>query len=134
MSLYRFVRLTATLALLKRYRLRLVRAVFALSFALVTAWLYDDVATFLQAQAPQWAATALLIKTLIVYLAFFWCFWELSRMLSGSDGQPVSKTSAPAPKSATPTAPKPGPSPLDALADKPKLRSRREDLLQQQDR
>ena len=126
MSLYRFARLTAILTLLRRYRSQLFRMLFAVVFALITAWQYQDVARFLDQHYPQWAATALLIKTLIVYAALLLVFWELARMLRGDV-----QTSAPSPGRSSDTS-RPagdGPSRLDALVDKPQLRSRRDDIL-----
>ncbi len=135
MSLYRFVRLTAVLALLRRYRMRLVRLLFLACFASVTAWQYDDVAAYLDQHHPQWSGAALIIKTLIVYAALFWGFWEVGRMLHGDEGAAPAvaagksaKTPAkPAKKSAAAVSPQP--SALDVLAEKPRLRSRRADLL-----
>lgn len=127
MSLYRFARLTAVLALLRRYRARLLRMLFAVAFALVTAWLYADVAVYVAERHPDWSATALIVKTLIVYAALLLCFWEIGRMARGDGG---AEPSARAPR----TPPEPGgqPSALDRLADKPTLASRRDELLDRQ--
>ncbi len=131
MSLYRFVRLTAVLALLRRYRMRLIRLLFLVCFALVTAWQYADVAAYLDQHHPQWSAAALIIKTLIVYAALFWGFWEVGRMLHGDDGSGAAGSSEGTPRPAKKRDPAPvaQPSPLEALAEKPRLRSRRADLL-----
>lgn len=126
MSLYRFARLTAILSLLRRYHSQLFRMLFAVLFALITAWQYQDVARFLDQHHPQWAALALLLKTLIVYAALLWVFWEFSRMLRGPQERAPGPSSRPAAQSATPTS---TPSRLDQLIDKPRLRSRRQDIL-----
>lgn len=132
MSLYRFVRLTALLTLLRKYRRRLIRVVFLVCFATVTAWQYADVAAYMSQHRPEWSGAALVIKTLIVYAALFWGFWELGRMLHGDDGgaetmaaQPAKKA-AKIPKDKAPAAV----SALDELAEKPRLKSRRADILQ----
>ena len=124
MSLYRFARLTAILTLLRRYRSQLFRMLFAVVFALITAWQYQDVARFLDQHYPQWAAMALLIKTLIVYAALLLVFWELARMLRGDVQVPAPGRSSEKPRPANAA-----PSRLDALVDKPQLRSRRDDIL-----
>ncbi len=131
MSLYRFVRLTALLTLLRRYRLRVIRMVFLICFATVTAWQYADVAVYMNQHHPEWSGVALITKTLIVYAALFWGFWELGRMLHGDDGtgQPASKETSRAAKKPTVAEAPAAPSPLDALAEKPKLRSRRSRIL-----
>lgn len=126
MSLYRFARLTAILTLLRRYRSQLFRMLFAALFALITAWQYQDVARFLDQHHPQWAALALLLKTLIVYAALLWVFWEFSRMLRGPQERAPAPSSRSAAQSATSAS---TPSRLDQLIDKPRLRSRRQDIL-----
>ncbi len=127
MSLYRFARLTAIVTLLRRYRSQLFRMLFAAVFALITAWQYQDVARFLDQHYPHWAALALLVKTLIVYAALLLVFWELGRMLR-SDGQAqVAPSQGAAAKSALSGGR--DNSRLDALLDKPQLRSRRDDIL-----
>lgn len=130
MSLYRFVRLTAVLALLRRYRARLLRLVFLVSLAVVTAWQYADVAVYMQQHHPELSGWVLVIKTAIVYAALFWGFWEVGRMVQGDDGL-VKPAIAPTQAAAsTPDTPLPSrPSPLDQLADKPSLRSRKSDIL-----
>lgn len=127
MSLYRFARLTAILSLLRRYRSQLFRMLFAVVFALISAWQYQDVARFLDQHYPQWAALALLVKTLIVYAALLLVFWELGRMLR-SDGQ---TQAAPAQRRKRDKVQpdEGGSSRLEALLDKPQLRSRRDDIL-----
>lgn len=114
MSLYRFARSAALLALLRRYRQSLGRVIAAVSIALVTHFLYADIADFIAVRHPAWLGWALAIKTAVVYLALLVVLWELRRMLRGDH---AGKTEAP------------GPLPLDKLADKPHLRSRREALL-----
>lgn len=141
MSFYRFVRFTALLTLARRYRRRLVRIVFTASFALVTAWQYADVAAFLDTHHPEWAAPALIIKTLVVYGALLLVFWDLGRMLHGDDGEtrasaapPTERTAGRKRASATLVAETtPATSRLDRLAEKPKLRQRRDDILTEPD-
>ncbi len=142
MSLYRFARTAALLTLLRRYRARLLRMLFAVAFALTSAWVYADIAAYLETRAPAWLGPALLLKTAIVYAALLWCFWELSRMLRGrqdpdlaapeerprASGGARATGAARASGAAAPAA-APADSRLEALAQKPKLRSRREDLL-----
>lgn len=140
MSFYRFVRFTALVTLARRYQRRLVRIVFTASFAWVTSWQYADIALFLDQRHPEWTATALLTKTVIVYAALLLVFWELARMLRGDDGRtrakktvdssplesakPRQKTTAAT--ASTSTAPS---TRLDQLAEKPKLRQRRDEIL-----
>lgn len=134
MSLYRFARFTALLTLARRYRKRLVRIVFAVTLALVTSWLYDDIARYLDSHQPQWSGLALILKTLVVFAAFLLSFWELSRLVHGDDGrpEPAAKRASPAKGSAEPpTAPAStdATSVLEQIAEKPRLRSRREEIL-----
>lgn len=124
MSLYRLVRLTAILALLRRYRNRLLRMLSGLAFALVTVWLYADVAAYLAAQHPTWTGLALIIKTGIVYGVLFDSIWQLRRMLQGDTGSDAASPTANAPVT-TPT--------LDQLAEKPRLHSRRSAILESRD-
>ena len=124
MSLYRMLRMTAIVALLRRYRSRLAHIAFAVAFALVSAWLYADIAGYLAGQAPQWLLAALIAKTMIVYGALFYCCWQISRMISGAGDEPAALAGT------DPGRTEPAPSkPLDQLAEKPKLRSRRDELL-----
>lgn len=127
MSWYRALRLAALVSLLRRYRAPLMRVAAAIAFALVTAWLYADVADYLNQHQPQWVGPALLLKTLIVYAALFWCFFELGRLMKATP-EPV-PTRSPAQPS-TSEAPKATQRPLDRLAEKPQLRSRRDEVLQ----
>ena len=130
MSLYRFVRLTALLTLARRYRARLLRVVFAVVFAWVTAWQYADVAAYLDRHRPEWSGMALILKTLIVYAALFLALWDLGRMFHGDDGQATparsGRKNAPAKPAASPVPPV---SRLEELAEKPRLRSRRDGIL-----
>ena len=75
MSLYRFARTSALLAFAGKYRLKIFYMLAAIAFALVTAWLYTDVAAYLQVHFPQWTLVALLVKTVAVYgaLLFLLC-------------------------------------------------------------
>lgn len=125
MSVYRMLRFTAVVALLRRFRVRLVRLLFALAFALVTAWLYGDVAGFIADRHPDWSGPALAIKTLLIYLVLFYCIWEIHRMVHGDSGADPATSPARNPPSASPAG-----STLDQLADKPQLRSRRDDILE----
>ena len=125
MSLYRFFRTSALLALAGRYRNKLFRIVVALAIALVTAWLYADVAVYLESQQPDWLGRALVIKTVIVYGALIYAFWQLR---PGAWGSGESATEAQATTlSPQPEIPREGP--LDELMDKPKLTSRKEAIL-----
>ena len=127
MSWYRALRLAAVVSLLRRYRAPLLRMAAAIAFALVTAWLYADVADYLNQHRPQWVGPALLLKTLIVYAALFWCFFELGRLLKAA---PEQAPTAPPAKSAGSSAPTGAQRPFDRLAEKPQLRSRRDEVLQ----
>ena len=126
MSLYRFLRFTAVMTVLRRYRKRLARLLFAVAFALVTAWLYGDVATFLEAQHPEWSGPALAIKTGLIYLVLFYAIWEIQRILRGDAGQPPPPEPSRQPSDSSPAEP---PRPLDQLIDKPRLKSRRDAIL-----
>lgn len=127
MSFYRFARATAVLALLRRYRMALLRIVFAIAFALVTAWVYPDIAHFIEAHHPNWAGLALAIKTLIIYAALFVCCWQLVGVVREAEPASERQQSESRPKAASPPAP---PSEgLEALRDKPELRSRKDEIL-----
>ncbi len=123
MSVYRMLRFTAVVALLRRFRLRLVRLLFAVTFALVTAWLYGDIATFIDERHPDWSGPALALKTVLIYLVLFYCIWEIHRMIHGDSG--IEPTSPP-----TAVREQHSPGTLDQLADKPRLRSRRDEILE----
>ena len=135
MSLYRFVRTSALLAVAGRYRSKPFRIAVAVAVALVTAWLFDDVALYLDNHRPDWLGPALIIKTLIVYGALVYCFWQLRpgsweearadaiATQSARQGKP---TSAPGQAVAAPMEP----GPLDELVEKPKLRSRKDAILE----
>ncbi len=126
MSLYRFARASALLALAGRYRSKLFGLVAAVAVALVTSWLFGDVASYLDSYKPQWLGPALILKTLIVYGALVYAFWSL-RPGSWEDAK-VEEKAAKVPAQA---AIKPAESgPLDDLLDKPKLRSRKEVILE----
>lgn len=140
MSWYRLARATVLLQLGRKYRRRLLRMLFALGLALTTSWAYPDVAALLATQAPEWAVTALVLKTVVIYGGFVAVFWELSQILAGRDGQPAAQhrgepAAAPqrARQSGTAAQPDADPQalrPLDELARKTKLRSRREKILE----
>ena len=125
MSLYRFFRTSALLALAGRYRNKLFRIVVALAIALVTAWLYADVAVYLESQQPDWLGRALVIKTVIVYSALIYAFWQLR---PGAWGSGESATEA-QDNTLSPRPEIPREGPLDELMDKPKLTSRKEAIL-----
>lgn len=77
MSLYRFARSSALLAFAGKYRLKIFYISAAIAFALVTGWLYTDVAAYLQVHFPQWSLVALLVKTLAVYGALLFLLWQV---------------------------------------------------------
>lgn len=125
MSLYRFARASALLALASRYRNKIFRIAVAVAVALVTSWLFDDIASYLDSRQPEWLGPALIIKTLVVYGALVYAFWQLR---PGSWAEAKADEIAPPPAdNVTPGLPESGP--LDELLDKPKLRSRREAIL-----
>ena len=124
MSLYRFARTTALLTLATRYRAKLFKLFMAVAVALVTAWVFDDIALYLDGHKPQWLGAALIIKTLVVYGALVYAFWQLrpgswtearAESIEGSGTQQASPTAST--------------SPLDQLIDKPKLKSRKDAIL-----
>ena len=130
MSLYRFVRTSAMLALAGRYRSKLFRIAVAIGIALVTAWLFDDVAQFLDSHRPEWLGPALIIKTLVVYGALVYGFWQLRPgSWQEAKAEAVAKQTG---TRASQEAGSPGlntPGPLDDLVDKPSLRSRKAAIL-----
>ena len=139
MSFYRFARMTAIVALLRRYRGRLSNLVFATAFALVTSWLYPDIAHFVEARHPDWLGPILAFKTLIIYAALLVILWQLRCMISGDEplaapstheGQAQRTTRKNATKQQAASVSN---SELDKLIDKPKLRSRKDNLLNKQD-
>jgi hypothetical protein len=121
-SLYRFARMSALLAFAGKYRMKIFNMGAAAAFAFVTSWLYTDVASYLQANYPQWQAVALVSKTLIVYGALFFLLWQL---------RPSERSSSPPPvRGVAPLESDDGkPSRLDELAAKPKLTSRKDAIL-----
>lgn len=134
MSLYRFLRTSALLAMAGKYRAKLYRVAIALILAIVSAWLYGDVSVYLQNQQPDLLGPALLVKTVIVFGALAYVFWQLR---PGAWGNESSNTGAnknntgTADSIATSTAANPTEQsgPLDELLDKPSLKSRRESIL-----
>ncbi|MCX2982579.1 hypothetical protein EYC98_17080 [Halieaceae bacterium IMCC14734] len=128
MSLYRFARLSALLAFAGKYRMKLFLIGAAAAFALVTSWLYTDVASFLQQHYPQWIGLALVFKTLIVYAALFFLLWQL-RPSSAEPSSAATKSVANKNAGAVYPAEASGPTRLDQLAEKPKLKSRKESIL-----
>lgn len=138
MSLYRFARMTAVLAILKRYRRRLFRLIFALAFAFVSAQLYPDLARYLDAHHPEWAWLGLVAKSAIVYGALIYCFWLLLPLAGDpppddltppDDAFPKLDSLADSNSAAGGDAPETSFSKLDALAKKPRLRNRRQQLM-----
>ena len=89
MSIFRFVRASSLLYIAGRYRQRLYLALVLLLVAATTAWLYGDIAVYLQRHHPQLEVYALLGKTIIVYGSLLMCLW-LFRPRSGTD--PVAET------------------------------------------
>ena len=71
---------------------------------------------------------ALIAKTAIVYGALFYCCWQISRMISGAGDEPAAVPAQAAATEAGRTEPARS-KPLDQLAEKPRLRSRRDELL-----
>jgi hypothetical protein len=118
MSLYRFARTSALLAFAGKYRLKIFYMLAAIAFALVTAWLYTDVAAYLQVHFPRWALLALLVKTAAVYGALFFLLWQVKP--SEWRGRPESELQL------DNTAPL---STLDEIAQKENLNKRRETIL-----
>ena len=133
MSLYRFVRTSTLLVLAGRYRAKLFKIVAAIAVALVTHWLYGDIAFYLDNQQPEWLGPALVIKTLVVYGALVYGFWQL-RPGSWEEAKADAIAAQASEKSRPGKAGEPekaeAPGPLDQLADKPKLRSRKEAILE----
>jgi len=114
--------MSALLAFAGKYRMKIFNMGAAAAFAFVTSWLYTDVASYLQANYPQWQAVALVSKTVIVYGALFFLLWQLRP--SERNGSP------PAVRGAAPVESDDGkPSRLDELAAKPKLTSRKDAIL-----
>ncbi|MGJ8669868.1 MAG: hypothetical protein ACSHXK_10310 [Oceanococcus sp.] len=118
--------MTALLALLRKYRQRLARIVFAITFALVSHWAYPDLAQFAQQQHPQWLVWLLAGKTLILFVALFVVLWQLNRMIQGDDAQAPQTTAR---RDTAPGSDIQASSKLDELLDKPRLRHRKDELL-----
>ena len=87
MSVYRFVRATATLAFLRRYRSKIFYMLSAIAVAFITDWLYVDVGSYLDAHSPQWALLALVVKTVIVYVALCFLLWQIRPFESQHQGE-----------------------------------------------
>ena len=128
MSLYRFARMTALIALLRKYRQRLARIVFAIAFALVSHWAYPDLAQFAEQQHPNWLIWLLAGKTLILFVALFVVLWQLNRMIQGDDAEAPQPTTASNRNNASSGGIETN-SKLDELLDKPRLRHRKDELL-----
>ncbi len=134
MSIYRFARTTALLTLASRYRVKIWRITFAIAFAAATAWLYGDVAVFVQQQYPHLAWLALFIKTAIVYLALIYCFWQFrtpAAAMPDTERDPeFERLEAMAERELNASSETTTTGKLDRLIDKPELRSRRDDILE----
>ncbi len=124
MSLYRFIRTSALLTLAGRYRNKLFRILVALAVALTTAWLYSDIALYLNSQHPDLLGPALALKTVIVYGALIYAFWQLRPGAWGS-GESVTEAQS---EEFAPSLPTEGP--LDEFLDKPDLKSRKDAILE----
>ena len=120
MSLYRFARTSALLAFAGRYRLKIFYMVAAAAFALVTSWLYGDVAAYLAAHYPQWIGIALIAKTVIVYAALFFLLWQVepSEWRAQQNDPAVSSVQS-----------EMSDSKLDQIAQKEKLSTRKDSIL-----
>lgn len=129
MSLYRFVRASAITSLVVKYRSKLFRIALAIAFALVTAWAYADIASFLDARHPEYLGLALIIKNLVIYAALFYGFWQFRPIIAeAKDEEEAENDSAVALDPEHERFDR-----LDALtntADKPDLKSRRQAILQ----
>lgn len=120
MSLYRFARTSALLAFAGKYRLKIFYMAAAVAFALVTSWLYGDVAAYLESHYPQWVVLALLVKTVVVYAALFFLLWQV---------KPSEWRSRPQPESSQPIESDAPPTKLDEIARKEKLSTRKDAIL-----
>ena len=125
MSIYRFARMSALLAFAGRYRMKIFNMCAAAAFAAVTAWLYGDVAAYLETHHPSWVAVALVVKTLIVYGALFFLLWQVRP----SEREAARETAGKAATSRPDAIEHQAPSKLDELAAKPKLTSRKDAIL-----
>lgn len=123
MSIYRLLRTSALLAMARRYRQKLFGLVIAIAVAVVTSWLYGDIASYLNTQYPQFLLAALVTKTLIVYGVLVYVFWSIRPDAWNSPSSEKSGSAAVSP----PPVPRAGP--LDELLDKPRLKSRKDALL-----
>jgi len=126
-SLYRFLRTSALLALAGRYRQKLFLILVAVAAATVTSWLYDDIASYLESQHPELVLMALILKTLIVYSVLVYVVWQLRP--SGWATEPEATSTV---QTASTESGEPGP--LDELLDKPKLKTRKESILDEMNR
>jgi hypothetical protein len=120
MSLYRFARTSALLAFAGKYRLKIFYMLAAIAFALVTVWLYADVAAYLEIYFPQWVLVALLVKTLAVYSALFFLLWQVKP--SEWHGRPEPEVRSELERTAPP-------SKLDEIAQKETLNTRKDAIL-----
>lgn len=120
MSLYRFARTSALLAFAGRYRLKIFYMLAAIAFALVTAWLYGDVAAYLEVHYPQWVVLALLMKTIAVYAALFFLLWQV---------KPSEWRSRPEPETSAEIEGSVSRSKLDEIARKENLNTRKDAIL-----
>jgi hypothetical protein len=118
MSLYRFARTSALLVFAGKYRLKIFCMFAAIAFALVTAWLYTDVAVYLGVHFPQWVLVALLVKTVAVYAALFFLLWQVKPSEWRGRPDPESQLDITAPSSK-----------LDEIAQKETLSKRKDAIL-----
>ena len=124
MSLYRTIRASALVVLLVKYRVRIYWICAALAVALVTDWMYDDIAEYYKLEDPSnLQGWVLAVKTAVVYAALAYILWQF-RFAAKSSG----KTDA-VQNDKSPIASGEG-GPLNELLDKPKLRSRAEFILE----
>jgi len=135
MSLFRVVKYSSLFYLLKRYRVRLYRALAVILFALLTTLLYGDLVVYLQARNPEGLIYALVGKTLIVYGALAIVLWQFRPL---PESPPATPGAGRKPAGQPASTPPPGASgsedgsPLSALADidrHEQLRSRYDALL-----
>jgi len=134
-SLFRVVKYSSLFYFLKRYRIRLYRALAVVLFAVLTTLLYGDLVVYLEARNPEGLIYALIGKTVIVYGALAIVLWQFRPLPEPARATPPSARKGTAePSSAPATADgNTETSPLAALADIERhdhLRSRYDDLLQ----
>tara|TARA_B110000977_G_C10896919_1_gene423673 strand:+ start:465 stop:833 length:369 start_codon:yes stop_codon:yes gene_type:complete len=120
MSLYRFARTSALLAVARKYRLKIFYMLTAIAVALVTDWLYVDVAGYLAERSPTWALVALVVKTVVVFSALFFFLWQVKP----SEWQRPHKPEAPSEGDGMASTSK-----LGKIAEKETLKTRKDAIL-----